>query len=85
MSQPSAGITELQADINRAVQNGASMMAEGFLFFVGAGLVIGESYRSSRKEGKRRDMVADRLDDLETALEKIHANESQDLRHLQER
>lgn len=61
------------------------MMAEGFLFFVGAGLVIGESYRSSRKEGKRRDMVAERLEDLETALEKIHASESQDLRHLQER
>lgn len=60
-------------------------MAEGFLFAVGAGLVLGESYRSNRKNVKRRDQVAERLDDLETAIEKISAYESQDVKHLQER
>lgn len=30
-----------------------------------AGLVLGETYRSNRKEGKRRDLVADRLEELE--------------------
>ena len=49
----------------RAVQNGATTLAETFLFVVGAGLVLGESYRSSRKEGKRRDEVQDRLEGLE--------------------
>ncbi|KAK4684613.1 optic atrophy 3 protein, partial [Tremellales sp. Uapishka_1] len=49
----------------RAVQNGATTLAESFLFIVGAGLVIAESYRSSRKEGKRRDDVRERLEGLE--------------------
>ena len=35
---------------------------------VGAGLVLGESYRSNRKETKRRDDVADRLEALEGEL-----------------
>ncbi|ORY24065.1 optic atrophy 3 protein-domain-containing protein [Naematelia encephala] len=57
----------------RAVQNGATTLAETFLFLVGAGLVLGESYRSSRKEGKRRDMVAERLDGLEEEIRALRA------------
>lgn len=60
-------------------------MAEGFLFAVGAGLVLGETYRSSRKNEKRRDQVAERLEDLEAAVEKLSTYESQDVKHLQER
>lgn len=50
---------------HRAVQNGATTLAESFLFLVAAGLVIGETWRSNRKEGKRRDDVRDRLEGLE--------------------
>lgn len=50
---------------SRAVQNGATTLAEAFLFLVAAGLVVGESYRSNRKEGKRRDEVKDRIEGLE--------------------
>lgn len=52
----------------RAVQNGATTLAETFLFVVGAGLVLGETYRSSRKENKRRDDVKERLESLEEEL-----------------
>lgn len=52
----------------RAVQNGATTLAETFLFMVGAGLVLGETYRSSRKENKRRDDVKDRIESLEEEL-----------------
>ncbi|RSH94736.1 hypothetical protein EHS25_004541 [Saitozyma podzolica] len=55
----------------RAVQNGATTLAESFLFFVGAGLVLGESYRSSRKEGKRRDEVQERLEGLESEVKAL--------------
>lgn len=53
------------------MQSGATTLAESFLFIVGAGLVLGESYRSSRKEGKRRDDVQDRLEGLEGEMKGI--------------
>lgn len=53
------------------MQNGATTLAEAFLFFVGAGLVLGETYRSSRKEGKRRDDVKERLESLEEEIETL--------------
>jgi hypothetical protein len=57
--------------IVRAVQNGATTLAESFLFFVAAGLVVGETYRSNRKEGKRRDDVRERLEGLEENVNSI--------------
>ena len=57
----------------RAVQNGTTTLAETFLFVVGAALVLGETYRSSRKEGKRRDDVADRLEKLESDIGSIRS------------
>ncbi len=74
----------------RAVQNGATTLAETFLFVVGAGLVLGESYRSSRKEGKRRDDVRERLEGLEGEIERLRALEGdnplkEELSHLQRR
>jgi hypothetical protein len=53
------------ADTYRAVQNGATFLAESFLFAVAAGLVLGETWRSSRKETKRRDDVRERIEALE--------------------
>ena len=55
----------------RAVQNGATTLAESFLFMVAAGLVIGETWRSNRKEGKRRDDVRERLEGLEENMQSI--------------
>ncbi|KAF8331931.1 optic atrophy 3 protein-domain-containing protein [Cantharellus anzutake] len=53
----------------RAIQNGANTLAEGFLFAVTAGLILGESYRSSRKEETRRDAVNDKIEYLQQRLE----------------
>lgn len=38
---------------------------------VAAGLVIGETWRSNRKEGKRRDDVRERLEGLEENVQSI--------------
>ena len=49
---------------SRAIENGANLLAEGFLFSVAAALIIGETWRSSRSNAKRRDSVDDQLEDL---------------------
>lgn len=61
----------LRVDILRAVQNGANFLAESFLFSVAAGLVLGETYRSSRKEKNRRDDVRERLEGLEEEMKRV--------------
>ena len=61
----------LLTDPIRAVQNGATTLAESFLFLVAAGLVLGETYRSNRKEGKRRDDVRERLEGLEENVRSV--------------
>jgi hypothetical protein len=53
---------------NRAIENGANAIAEGFLFTVAAGLIIGETWRSSRSQSKQREAVDDQLDDLGTKV-----------------
>lgn len=50
---------------SKAIETGANFISETFLFGVAAGLIIFESWRSGRKEKNRRDMVAERLSDLE--------------------
>lgn len=55
----------------RAIQNGATTLAETFLFFVGASLIVGESVRSSRKDTRRRDQVQDRLETLEEEVKRL--------------
>jgi len=52
----------------RAIENGANTNAEGFLFAVAAALILGESWRSSRNQSKRRDSVDDQLDELGTKI-----------------
>jgi hypothetical protein len=34
----------------KAIANGANAISEGFLFFVAAALILGETYRGSRKK-----------------------------------
>lgn len=52
----------------KAIANGATALAEGFLFFVGVSLVVGEAWRSSRSASKRRDDVDERLERLEAGV-----------------
>lgn len=67
------------------MQNGSNTLAEAFLFLVGAGLVLGETYRTSRKNEKRRDEVADRLESLEEEIQQLRGVESHQVKELQER
>ncbi|KIK97039.1 hypothetical protein PAXRUDRAFT_137116 [Paxillus rubicundulus Ve08.2h10] len=53
---------------NRAIENGANALAEGFLFAVAALLILGESYRSSRNQSKRRDNVDEQLEELSSSV-----------------
>lgn len=55
----------------RAIENGANALAEGFLFAVAAALILGESFRTSRAQSKRRDDVDDRLDELATSVSSL--------------
>lgn len=49
----------------KAIESGANFISETFLFGVAAGLILFESWRSRRKDLARRDVVQDRLNDLE--------------------
>jgi hypothetical protein len=55
----------------RAVENGANFLAEGFLFTVAASIIIGEQWRSSRSQTKRRDTVDDQLQDLSVKVQEL--------------
>lgn len=55
----------------RAIENGANALAEGFLFAVAAALILGESFRTSRAQSKRRDDVDDRLDELVSSVSSL--------------
>ncbi|KAJ7503154.1 optic atrophy 3 protein-domain-containing protein [Mycena galericulata] len=57
----------------RAIENGANALAEGFLFTVAAGLILGEAWRSSRSQSKRRDVVDDQIEDLGTKIQDLSA------------
>ena len=57
----------------RAIENGANAIAEGFLFAVAAALIIGETWRTSRNQSKRRDSVDDQLDELGTKVTELTA------------
>ncbi|RPA90119.1 hypothetical protein L873DRAFT_1719274 [Choiromyces venosus 120613-1] len=50
---------------SKAIENGANFISEFFLFSVAGGLILFEQIRSRRKEASRRDMVSDRLEELE--------------------
>ncbi|EJU05908.1 OPA3-domain-containing protein [Dacryopinax primogenitus] len=55
----------------KAISNGANTLAEGFLFAVAAGLILAESWRSSRNQAKRRDKVDDHLDELSGRISEV--------------
>ncbi|KAI0085938.1 OPA3-domain-containing protein [Irpex rosettiformis] len=53
----------------RAIENGANALAEGFLFGVAALLILGETWRSSRSQTKRREGVDEKLEELQQQVE----------------
>ncbi|KAI5119161.1 hypothetical protein M0805_008644 [Coniferiporia weirii] len=55
----------------RAIENGANSIAEGFLFGVATLLVVGETWRSSRSQAKRRDVVDDQMDELSGRIDAL--------------
>ncbi|KZP25924.1 OPA3-domain-containing protein [Athelia psychrophila] len=55
----------------RAIENGANALAEGFLFGVAALLILGETWRSSRSQSKRRDNIDDQLEELAEKLSEL--------------
>ena len=62
---------ESTESICRAIENGANSLAEGFLFGVAALLILGETWRSSRSQSKRRDSVDDQLEELADKLTEL--------------
>ncbi|EDR10796.1 uncharacterized protein LACBIDRAFT_154085, partial [Laccaria bicolor S238N-H82] len=58
---------------SRAIENGSNALAEGFLFAVAASLIIGETWRSSRNQSKRRDAIDDQIDGLGTGLAELNS------------
>ncbi|KAK7057712.1 OPA3-domain-containing protein [Favolaschia claudopus] len=55
----------------RAIENGANALAEGFLFSVAAGLILGETYRTSRSQTRRRENVDEQLDELHAKVDDL--------------
>ena len=69
----------------RAIESGANTLAEGFLFAVAAGLILGEQYRSTRNQTKRRDAVDDQLDELKSSVESLNSRVDALARQQEER
>ncbi|EPS98368.1 hypothetical protein FOMPIDRAFT_1037540 [Fomitopsis schrenkii] len=65
----------------KAIENGANALAEGFLFTVAAALIVAETWRSSRSQSKRRDIVDDHLEELEGKVTAL-AEQAEALKHM---
>lgn len=55
----------------KAIDSGAKLISEAFLFGVAGGLIIFESWRSRRKENARREGVADAIEALQNEVEEL--------------
>ena len=68
----------------KAIANGANAISEGFLFFVAAALILGETYRGSRKKAEQRDRTEDSLNQLKEQVENMASVLGIDLEELQQ-
>ncbi|EMC95075.1 hypothetical protein BAUCODRAFT_35065 [Baudoinia panamericana UAMH 10762] len=69
----------------RAIELGANFFSEMFVFGVAAGLILVESWRSGKKESKRRDDVAERLAALESEVERLRSRYEPELAEIREK
>ena len=53
----------------QAITNGANAISEGFLFFVAAALIVGETYRGSRSRAHARDRIDDHIEELRQEIQ----------------
>lgn len=67
----------------KAIANGANAISEGFLFFVAAALILGETYRGSRKKAEQRDRTEDSLNQLTEQVERLASVLGVDLDELE--
>ncbi|BGP29864.1 hypothetical protein JCM10296v2_001612 [Rhodotorula toruloides] len=56
---------------SKAIDTGANFLSETFLFSVAAVIIFGETWRSKRAEGKRRDAVQDALEQNKADIERL--------------
>ncbi|BGP22619.1 optic atrophy 3-like family protein [Rhodotorula toruloides] len=57
---------------SKAIDTGANFLSETFLFSVAAMIIFGETWRSKRAEGKRRDAVQDALEQNKSDIVRLH-------------
>lgn len=55
----------------KAVANGAVFLSEAFLFIIAAGLILGESLRSSAKSRQQRNRTEERVEEVARAVEAL--------------
>ncbi|CAK7913427.1 hypothetical protein CAAN1_20S01134 [[Candida] anglica] len=55
----------------KAIENGANLLSEFFIFSVAGSLILYESYRSRKKAANERDAVADDISTLQDEIEYI--------------
>ncbi|BFZ55909.1 hypothetical protein PYCC9005_002950 [Savitreella phatthalungensis] len=71
-----SGVTKSRREVRplneaKAIDSGAKLISEAFLFGVAGGLIIFESWRSRRKENARREGVADAIEALQDEVEEL--------------
>ncbi|PLW10705.1 hypothetical protein PCANC_07737 [Puccinia coronata f. sp. avenae] len=59
----------------KAIQNGANFLSEAFLFSVAVALIVAENLRGRMQTAHRRDVVNDRLTELESLCADIRAEQ----------
>lgn len=67
----------------KAIANGANAISEGFLFFVAAALILGETYRGSRKKAEQRDRTEESVNQLRDQFERLASTLGVDLEQLE--
>lgn len=69
----------------KAIELGANFFSEAFVFLVAVGLIMFENYRSRNKAKDQREVLADRLDDLEAEIIRLRNRYEPGLEALREK
>lgn len=55
----------------KAIANGANFLSEAFLFAIAAGLIVGESWRSSNNNKKQRNRTEEKVEEVAAAVKAL--------------